>query len=299
MSRLFLSFTFVALLIGLLQSSAYSCEIQAPKTLIVTDNIESYELNSAFKYKGCDNDQKKSFNLLLTDYSGKLNQRVLSSELQDKRVKLANTFEIISISSALNDRITLPQKWKIIDLKLVGQTFNFFALDNEEHLQVSCKNCTSTGAKNIKMDIVNPIANTKATYWITGNVAVAVEALVSKTNVAITNQPLKRNHFEMKTVYSSRPEKFFTFEDKLPYYKANRPLRSGEVVHFNDISPLNLVKIGTPVQVKLNSNGLKLQATGIPTRSGKLGEIIQLKNPKTNKIIIGKITNFNEVEVEL
>ncbi len=299
MIRLFLTFTFITLIIGIFNTNIYSCEILAPKSLIITENIESYELNSAFKYKECDNEQIKSFNMLLTDYSGKLNQRVLSAELQDKRIKLSNPFEIISLNTALNDRISLPQKWKIIDLKIIGQSSHFFSLNNEEHLQVSCSNCTSTGIKNIKMDIVNPIANTKASYWATGNVAVAVQALVTKNNIAITNQPLKRNNFEMKTVYSARPENFFTFEDKLPYYKANRPLRSGQVVHFNDIGPLNLVTIGTPVQVKLNSNGLKLQATGMPTRSGRLGEIIQLKNPKTNKIIIGKITNFNEVEVEL
>lgn len=299
MNRLFLSFTFIALIIGLFQTSVYSCEIEAPKSLIITKDIESYELNSAFKYKNCDSEQIKAFNILLTDYSGKLNQRVLTAEIQDKRIKLSNSFQVQSLSSALNERITLPKKWKIIDLKLIGQSSHFFTLSNEQHLQVSCNNCNNTGTKNIKMDIVNPVANTKASYWVSGNVAVAVTALVTKNNISITNKALKRNNFEMKTVYSARPESFFTFEDKLPYYKANRPLRSGQVVHFNDISPLNLVTMGTPVQVKLNSKGLKLQATGIPTRSGKLGEIIQLKNPKTNKVIIGKITNFNEVEVEL
>lgn len=292
-------FTFIAMVIGFLQTNIYACEISAPKTLIITHDIESYELNSAFKYKKCDSEQKKAFNILLTDYTGNLNQRTLSSELSDRRIKLANSFNIVTLSTALNNRISLPQKWKIIDLKLVGQSFHFFALNNEQHLQVSCNSCNNTGTKNIKMDIVNPLTNTKSSYWITGNVAVAVDALVAKSNVSITNQALRRNNFEMKTVYSSRPENFFTFEDKLPYYKANRPLRSGQVVHFNDISPINLVTIGTPVQVKLNANGLKLQSVGMPTRSGRLGEIIQLKNPTTHKIIIGKITNFNEVEVEL
>lgn len=299
MSRLFLSFTLASLLIGLCQSYIYACEIKAPKAIIITDTVESYELKSAFKYQDCTDEQVKAFNLLLTDYSGTLNQRVLHAELNDNRIKLNQSFHISTLVTAINDRITLPKNWKIVDLKTIGQGSSFFSLNNEEHLQVACKNCNLTGTKNISFNIVDPISNTKESYWLTGEVAIAVEALVSKKNISITNQPLDKNHFEMKTVYSARPENFFTFTDKLPYYKANRPLREGQVVKFNDIGPLNLVNIGTPVQVKLNSHGLKLQSIGIPTRSGKLGEIIQLKNPKTNKIIVGKITNFNEVEVEL
>lgn len=299
MKNLLLIYTFIALMIGFLKTQIYACEITAPKTLVITNDVESYELNPAFKYKNCNHEQIKSFNILLTDYTGPLNQKTLSSELRDHRIKLINSFNLISLDTALNNRISLPQKWKIIDIKLVGQSFHFFALNNEEHLQVSCNGCNNTGIKNIKMNIVNPITNTKSSYWITGNVAVAVKALVAQNNVSITNLPLKRNNFEIKTVYSSRPEKFFTFRDKLPYYKANRPLRSGQVVHFNDISPINLVTIGTPVQVKLNANGFKVQSIGMPTRSGRLGELVQLKNPTTHKIIIGKVTNFNEVEVEL
>ena len=299
MNKLFLNFSLFVIFIGVFQSYAFSCEIKAPKSLIVTENVESYELKSAFQYKSCTDEQIKAFNILLTDYSGDLNQRVLHAELNDKRIKLLNSFKVTTLSTAINSRIHLPKKWKIVELKLIGQGSGYFALQNEEHLQISCNNCNNTGAKNIRLNIVNPVSNTKASHWLTGDVAIAVEALVSKDNISITNEPLTKRNFELKTVYSSRPENFFTFADKLPYYRANRPLRSGHVVKFNDISPLNLVNMGTPVQIKLNSNGLKLQAVGIPTRSGKLGEIIQLKNPKTNKIIIGKITNFNEVEVEL
>lgn len=299
MKSLLVSFTFIALIIGFFQTNIYACKITAPKSLIITHDIESYELNSAFKYKNCNNEQIKSFNILLTDYTGTLNQRTLNAELSNRRIKLSNSFNITSLDTALNDHILLPKKWKIIDPKLVGQSIRFLTLSTLEHLQIRCNNCTNTGTKNIKFDIINPTANTKSTYWITGNLAVEVTALVTKNNIPISNQALKRNNFELKKIYSPKPETFFTLKNKLPYYKANRPLHSGQIVHFNDISPINLITIGTPVQVKLHANGFKLQSIGIPTRSGHLGQIIQLKNPKTHKIIIGKITNFNEVEVKL
>ncbi len=299
MSKLFFMFTFFIFLLGIIQPYAYSCEIDAPKTLIITERVESYELNSAFSYKNCNDTQIKNFNLLLTDYIGELNQRILTSEINDKKTILKNSFQIISLNTAINERVHLPEKWKIIDLKTIGQTANYFALNNDEHIQVSCNNCNNTGTKNIKFEIVDPVANSKESHWITGNVAIAVEALVARNNISITNQALNKSDFEFKTVYSARPENFFTFLDKLPYYKNHRPLRVGQVIHYNDLSPLNLVNMGSLVNVRLNSNGLKLEGKAIPTSSGKLGEIIQLKNPKTNKIIVGKIINFNEVEVEL
>ena len=299
MSKLFFMFTFVLFLLGFVQPYAYSCEIEAPKTLVVTEILESYELKPAFNYQNCDDNQIKNFNILLTDYTGELNQRILHSEINDKRIRLKNSFTISSLETAINNRVQLPTNWKVIDLKTIGQTGHYFALSNEDHIQVNCNNCNNTGTKNIKFEIVNPVSNTRETHWVTGSVAIAVEALVSKSNISITNQALNKNDFELKTVYSARPENFFTFKDKLPYYKNHRPIRVGQVIHYNDISPLNLVNMGTLVQVKLNANGLKLEGKAIPTTSGKLGEIIQLKNPKTNKIIIGKITNFNEVEVEL
>jgi len=291
-------YLFFLILCNLL-SNTLACEVTPPKKLILAKEVESYELKSAFKYKNCSEEEIKKFNQLLTDYSGTLNQRVLNSEISTPKITLTESFIITSLSSLINAKVSISPEWKIIDLKLVGQSYGFLSLAADEHLQVECSHCNNTGTKNIKLSIVNPISNTREIHWMTGNIAIPVEALVSTKNLSITNQALSINDFELKKVYSDRPEKFFTFKDKLPYHKANRPIRSGQVIQFNDISPLNLVQVGTPVQVKLNSNGLKLQSIGIPSRSGRLGEIIQLKNPKTNKIIIGKITNFNEVEVEL
>jgi flagella basal body P-ring formation protein FlgA len=49
----------------------------------------------------------------------------------------------------------------------------------------------------------------------------------------------------------------------------------------------------------MNSGVIKLNGSATPMRAGRLGEVIQLKTINSKKIIIGRITNFNEVEVEL
>ena len=37
----------------------------------------------------------------------------------------------------------------------------------------------------------------------------------------------------------------------------------------------------------------------MPSRSAQFGETIELKNPSNNKIIVGKVVDYNKVVIEL
>ena len=279
--------------------SIYACEITSPRMLIMADKATASDIQENISFKNCTESQITKVSFLMTDFTGEMNQRILTSETGDKNLSLSKSFTITSLNQVLNERIHLPKKWKIITPKTVGTSKRIFSVGQKDSIEVACTNCSHTGAKNIQLIIKDPVSMSSERTWLTAEVAIEVMALVSKDNISVTNTALNPESFQLEKVYSSRPETFFTFTDKLPFYRAVRNLKAGEVVKYNDVLPLSLVQAGLPVKLNLNSGNIKLESKAIPMKSGRLGEIIQLKNTQSNKIIIGKVTNFNEVEIEL
>ena len=67
----------------------------------------------------------------------------------------------------------------------------------------------------------------------------------------------------------------------------------------DDFIQHNLVTAGRHTNVIFKSKGINLSLNALPLEYGKFGQDIRLRNPKSNKIIIGKVTDFNTVLVEL
>ncbi len=78
---------------------------------------------------------------------------------------------------------------------------------------------------------------------------------------------------------------------------ARRMLQPGEVIDANDISTLKLVKRGQKVALITHAAGLEVRTTGVAMADGGEGERIPVRNPRSKRVIYGRVSGDGEVEV--
>ncbi|MFZ4541332.1 MAG: flagellar basal body P-ring formation chaperone FlgA [Rickettsiales bacterium] len=71
----------------------------------------------------------------------------------------------------------------------------------------------------------------------------------------------------------------------------NRPIRMTEIS-----SPV-LVKKGSPVQLTFTDKYMSIKTTGVALQDGALGEMIRIKNDKSEKAVSGRVASSGRVEV--
>lgn len=281
-----------------MMTSTMACEIDGPKMVIFNQKKSSSKPSSAFSFKNCDSSQKEKLLGFLNDFEGTLSYRSILAETGLK-VRLNSQTELIELNSLLNSRIEKDKEWRFISTKLTGQNDGVIKISQEESLSLRCDQCSNTGTKNIKVEVYNALKSRYRYLWAQTDLAAKTTALYPVRSIPVNNTALAPSDFEKKVIYHTRPEQFFTQPNQLVFYKVNKPKSKGEPIKFQDLTPVNLVKMGQPTTVILKNGAIRLETTAISSQSGKLGQQIRLKNSKSKRTIIGKVINFNKVEVEL
>jgi flagella basal body P-ring formation protein FlgA len=274
-----------------------ACEVQGPKFVIFSKE-KTTKPSEAFQFKNCSNINVSKLKNFINDFEGTLHTRLVKTET-GINAKIKENSKVFELNSFLNLRVDKERDWRFISSTVTAQREELIVVDKEESLNVICDHCTHTGTKNIKIEIRNPIESRYKYTWVQTDLAAKTEALLPTRAIPVNNQALTPKDFVRKIIYHTRPEQFFTQPDQLIFYKVNKPKSKGEAVKFQDLTPVNLVQMGQPATVILKNKGLHLETTAIPGQSGRLGQQIRLKNPRTKKTIIGKVIHFNKVEVEL
>lgn len=280
-------------------SKSFACEVSAPERLILTSKVSPHDFSKVLTYKSCETDIQIQLNKLLTDFRGMVNTKVVQTETGIKNIKLKNQFFIQSLIEYINRRHPLQENWRFIEANFVALKNHILPLKKGQSLSFSCQTCNTPGIHNSYIVLENPLKATGLREWLQVKIGIKVKALVSNHTISVDNKPLRENQFSNKEVYSFEPDQLFTNTVNLPYYKLNKALPQGSLVKFSDLSPINLVKLGMPVQIIFKQGNLSLHSTAKASQAGRLGDLIQLRNIKNNKTIIGKVINFNTVEIEL
>ena len=235
--------------------------------------------------------------------SGTLSQRILNSneDIAKSGYKI-NLFPKRVIVTNLKDKLKrhfeLGNKWSFGKLKMLNKNI-VIGLNKDDTIDLNCEFCHTTGEKNISFTVYNAIKNYSKTHWVSATVYISTAVLVPKRAISPSEPQLVPSDFELKNLNVIRPEKYFTNKEKLVFYKLNKAIVSGKGLMFTDLSPVNLVSAGVPTKIILRNKTLSLESQGIPSQSGKFGEIIKLRNPKTKRVISGKVIDFNKVLVDL
>jgi len=221
----------------------------------------------------------KEFNLISIDIiPRKLSLLELNSSLKDQ-LAAGNNF-YFSNSKSLNN------------LKTIGLT-------EEEQLKVNCESCNSLGDKNIKIDLTNTLQSTTKTIWFSSRILAKVKVYKAKRSISFQQHHFELDDFYSDEVLTSNPDNALTTLDNIQFYKSNKNIMQGSIVSNLDLQSVNLINFGTPVNVSLKNQNISLQRTAMPIRSAIFGEVIELRNPNNNKIIAGKVVDYNKVVIEL
>ena len=87
--------------------------------------------------------------------------------------------------------------------------------------------------------------------------------------------------------------------DELVGQSARRPLIAGRLIKRTDVMPRRLVVKGDFVTVHFRSKTMSLSYRGIAMESGARNDVIRIRNPRSKKIMEGKVIGPNVAEVQL
>jgi flagella basal body P-ring formation protein FlgA len=273
--------------------SANACLIQGADSLIVFGK----EKRVSFDAQNCTNQQIQALTDVVKESTGTLSNRYLKNipELANITLKPAN-IRIRSLEEIIQNRLTLSDEKKI---ELIQQQFSpeFYKLESDEFIEAYCSDCNGEGLKNLKL--VKTDGTKRETVWVKAKILTAVKTFVSKQNVQLNFQAVNTNVFDYKTIYVSNPSEVFTNKNLFQFYRLNKSITKGHIVKTSDLTPVQLVRYGNPVKVTVKNKSLRMNLMANPLASGKLGDVIRLKNRKSKKIFFGKVIGINKVKVEL
>lgn len=279
------------------------CSITSYATIFRLTPSQYFNSKEVIKNSTCNEFVNNKFSSLLSTTEGMALSNHLVQELQNEFPNL--NIEILpakislqNLNDQLKERLTAETNLFFIDTKLMTGK-KLVTLNEGERLEIFCDNCLSYGDRSIKIDIVNIIEATRITNWLSSKVAAKVTILKANRNIGVQNEKFKKEDFVLESMLTTEPNKFISNFEDIKFFKPNRTLIKGMPVTTTDISPIQLVKYGTPVKIILKNQNISILRNAIPHRSASFGETIELKNPQNNKLITGKVVDFNKVLIEL
>jgi flagella basal body P-ring formation protein FlgA len=290
-------FFYILFFISFFINSIKACEIVSFDRIIRSSEIAP-NFKDIAKSTNCSAKIKMTFLKAIKSSKGVINSRIFKEDLKVLATVKPNRIRIEILEENLLKHFNLNDNWAFKKTHSINKS-STITLTKNEMLDYECQNCTSPGAKNINIVIRDAIKGSQKTMWLKSKLLTRSYALISNGDFNVDNKPLDKNSFYLKEVYSETPELYFRKKDILKFYKLNKVLRKDKPILFSNISPMPLVKNGTAVSVTLLNDSLSLQGKAVPMKNGNYGETIQLRNVQSNRIIIGKVVDFNKVVVEL
>ncbi|MFT6068646.1 MAG: flagella basal body P-ring formation protein FlgA [Bacteriovoracaceae bacterium] len=293
----------LALFVFVSVAHSKECSIESYDKIYYIPTKGAKNHKSLIKDSDCPSSIQSAFISKIYQSSGLLTSKVLNYDSKFKKSGyivnlIPNRIRVSNLKDSLKEKFNLGSLWSFSKLKFVNK-LTTLGLSKEDTLSFGCEFCHTTGEKNISLVIYNPIKNYSKTYWASATVLVSTKVLVPNRSISPSEPQLTPSDFKLKSLSVTRPEKYFTNIEQLVFYKVNKPISANDGLLFTDLVPVNLVSAGTPTKIILRSKTLQVEGTAIPSQSGKFGEVIRLRNPKTKRMITGKVVDFNKVMVDL
>lgn len=283
----------------LFSATSNSCEVSGPANIIYSGKSSNTQALHNLNFTACTNKEIEDIRDSLSDFEGTIRRRTLMAEIPGSKISIRKPISIKRLETLINDKVDLPKDWRLINPEILGTNNKFINYKDGSLISVECQSCENTGLKNLKLEIFDHINAKKTAVWLKASVAVKTKVLAATHALPVNHRGLSLSSIRNNTIYSTTPEVFFTNRSQLIFYKLNKGKKKNQAIKFTDLSPLNLVRPGQIVRTSLKAGVINLKGNATPMKAGKLGEVIQLRSTNSKKIIIGRVINFNEVEVEL
>jgi flagella basal body P-ring formation protein FlgA len=299
----FLLLFFLALMPALSEGTEKKCEINLYPKIYHTSNWSEIGTPDVIKHSNCPFGIQSRVLSLLSNINGKVQTRHLSWVLTEEQSEYPisinpSEIEIYPLLDLLRGQIKQDSQWVWKNLTLTSGK-KVLGLEKDEIVTLSCQSCQDTGEKNIQIKIFHLNNKSGRTEWLNVKLHVKTKVLTALVSLVPTQEGMRPDNFEWKIIDDPRPEQYYTNLSQLMFYKLNKALAPGAPLRNIDLIPMTLVTPGVPAQVHIIQDSFNISNTAIPTRSGQFGEVIPLRVEKGNRIIQGKVIDFNKVLVEI
>ncbi len=269
--------------------TTHACELVSYAYIIKIDNILNDQI---IKSSSCSEQTQEKFIQFINTASGVINNKIIKNYLNEKNLNISP--QMIKVEPMEDYLASIYEKdpliFRNIRYLLGSASLN---LNKNQKPQIECRDCEKLGRKNIKF-----LINSKE-VWLSAEVGKTFKVLQATRAISPMESILNQSDFEFSNKVLFKSSYDFTNYEQIKFYRLNKNLKKGEILKVHHLSPKQLIQYGQKVQVSLNSSHIKLKTTAKAKKSGKFGDFIELQNQKSNKVFLGKIIDYNKVEVEL
>lgn len=282
---------------------AIQCSVELFSKIYRLEANQALGINDIVQKTNCENAVGNKISQLISNSTGSVGsdflKRELAKDFPGQNIEIApRKLSLLELNVALREQLTAGSNLYFLDSRSLNGIKSLGLVEGEQ-LKTHCESCSSFGEKNIKIDISNPVASSTRTLWFSTRIMAKIKVFKAKRNLSFQQRHLEIEDFYADEIFTSNPDNVVTSISNIHFYKANKTILQGSAVSNLDLQPVNLINFGTPVNVVLKSQNINLQRTAMPVRSAQFGEVIELRNPNNNKIIAGKVVDYNKVVIEL
>ncbi len=191
----------------------------------------------------------------------------------------------------------LKQVWQPLcsDCKLELEGLSLPAIQGVRDWSLRIKSELPRGSFSIPVSITREdtaIVNA----WISGRLIAKRKVPVLKRSMA-ANERVQANDF----IWEHKDVSFST--DGIPDAEdmigrqVRQAMRAGDVLWANMVMKEKAIRRGEMVQVTSGAGGWEVSMMVVAQQDAVIGDIINLKNPKTNNILVGQVIGLGEVEL--
>lgn len=137
------------------------------------------------------------------------------------------------------------------------------------------------------------------TVRIPANLQVFDYVVVAATSIPMGTQLSGSELTEQEMDVALQYRGYYRSIDEVRGFVTRRPIPAGQVLSPVTVNPAHLVTKGETVTILAESPGLSIRSVGVALMNGAMGDVIQVKNTKSNKVVEGRISGPGQIKVTL
>lgn len=134
---------------------------------------------------------------------------------------------------------------------------------------------------------------------VPGTIRTYAQVVVATTSIPMNTQLTDSELLLEEQDVSLLHRGYFTDIQQVRGFVTKRPIPAGQVLTPITVDPAKLVKKGEQVVIIAEGPGISIRAVGEAMTDGALGQIIQVRNTKTSKVVEGRIAAPGQIKVNL
>ncbi len=213
-------------------------------------------------------------------------------EMEPKLVSFKTIDQVVNSKKLIKNNLL----WKNFK---VNSRRSIYPIREGSQLLIEAQDSQEPGKnKNLNIVINNPFIQTSTTIHL--NADLLKKQIIWKAKNKIQNQSerLSKKLFYKTNSYTHLSDAINDI-NFIKFKKLNKSLKKNETLKISDLVHDYIVRPGQPTTAVFNSNKLSVITKVRAFKSGKLGEFIYVENIKSKTKIIGKVIDYNKVEIEL